>query len=257
MEQVDAFLEGYGVAAIFVVMLVKAAGVPIPIPADLIMLAAAARAAEGKLPLGHVFVAMLLALVVGGLVQFGLVRRVGRMALYRLGRYVGLTPSRLDLAAAAVQRGGPLGVSLAVVTPGVRAGAVAACALAAVPLRSFFPGLVAGSTLFLALHFTLGYSIGPLVVAALGTLPVPVVVVGGVAALVAGFGVWALIRVRGRAEGRGERLASALGAWYDAACPLCLAAGVFQARARSQRARQSQDRPPGGNAEGRRGRPSA
>lgn len=238
MEQIDAFLDGYGIVAIFAVMLVKAAGVPIPIPADLIMLAAAARAAEGRLSLVDAFAAMLLALVVGGLVQFGLVRRVGRIALYQLGRYVGLTPARLDLAAAAVQRGGPLGVSLAVVTPGVRAGAVAACALAAVPLRSFLPGLAAGSVLFLALHFTIGYSLGPLVVSVLSGLPMPAAMGGGVALLAAGFGVWALVRVQGRAEGGGERLASALGAWHDATCPLCLAAGALLSRSHSQLARQ-------------------
>ena len=51
MEALDGFLKAYGLAAIFAVLLVKAVGVPIPVPADLIMLAAAARAAEGKLPL--------------------------------------------------------------------------------------------------------------------------------------------------------------------------------------------------------------
>jgi membrane protein DedA with SNARE-associated domain len=47
MNSFDKFLVQYGLAAIFVIMLTKSAGVPIPIPGDVIILAAAARAAAG------------------------------------------------------------------------------------------------------------------------------------------------------------------------------------------------------------------
>ena len=67
MEAFDTFLNLYGIAALFLLMLVKAAGLPVPIPGDLIMLAAAGRAAEGKWPLWQAFVAILLALVLGAL----------------------------------------------------------------------------------------------------------------------------------------------------------------------------------------------
>ena len=43
----ETFLDAYGLAALFGVMLIKAVGVPIPIPADVLMLAASARAASG------------------------------------------------------------------------------------------------------------------------------------------------------------------------------------------------------------------
>lgn len=44
----NQFLDAYGLIAIFSIMLLKELGVPIPIPGDLIMLAAAARAAQGR-----------------------------------------------------------------------------------------------------------------------------------------------------------------------------------------------------------------
>ena len=40
---IDMFLVQYGLAAIFILTLAKAIGVPIPIPGDLILLTAAAR----------------------------------------------------------------------------------------------------------------------------------------------------------------------------------------------------------------------
>ena len=55
MDGLEAFLDTYGVAAACAIMLVKAAGVPVPIPGDVILLATAARAAEGKVVLWLAF----------------------------------------------------------------------------------------------------------------------------------------------------------------------------------------------------------
>src|SRR5687768_17578218 len=98
-------------------MLSKAIGVPVPIPGDVIVLAMGARAAEGKVLLWQVFLALLIAMTLGGIMQFVLARGIGRRAIYRLGRYVGLTEARLDAAARTVQRGGILGIGLAILTP--------------------------------------------------------------------------------------------------------------------------------------------
>lgn len=91
MDNLNAFLDLYGLAAIFVLMLIKSAGVPIPIPADAIMLATAARAVEGRLILWQAFILLLVALVIGGTVQYALARRLGRGFLTRFGRYIGIT----------------------------------------------------------------------------------------------------------------------------------------------------------------------
>lgn len=229
MDGLDAFLDMYGLAAIFVVMLVKSVGVPIPIPSDVIMLAAAARAAEGKLVLWEAFLVLLLAEVLGGIGQFAIVRRVGRGFLYRFGRYLGLTPPRLDAASARVQRGGPLGVGLAVFTPGVRAASVAACGLAGLPLIVFIPGLIVGSVLFLGVHFALGY-VGGQVLAQLTSLTGgPWLVIGLLVLLAGGFGVWMIIRRRQRPTATdGDVVAEAFEAWQEATCPICLALGAQQ-----------------------------
>ncbi len=44
----DQFLDAYGLLAVFAIMLLKEIGVPVPIPSDLIMLGAAARARNRK-----------------------------------------------------------------------------------------------------------------------------------------------------------------------------------------------------------------
>lgn len=218
---IETFLDAYGLIAIFGIMLAKSVGVPIPIPADALMLATSARVATGRLALISAFAALL--------VQFGLVRGPGRSVVSRYGRYLGITPARLDAAAKRMQKGGMLGIGLAVLTPGVRSVAVVTCGLAGFPLRLFLPGLLLGSGLFLALHFFLGY-IGGSVLNTLNTsisLPVLLGVIVGL--LVVGFSAWYFIRRRQRPQASvNEILADAVGAWHEAVCPVCLALGAAQ-----------------------------
>src|SRR5207248_7123927 len=148
MNSLDLFLIQYGLAAIFVLLLIKTIGIPIPIPADLIILTAAARVAQGKLNVWQTFIAILVALVIGGLIQFLLARGPGRGLLYRFGRYIGLTPPRLDAVGEKVKKGGIFGISLAILVPGVRGAAVIASGLVGLPLSTFLPGLAIGSILF-------------------------------------------------------------------------------------------------------------
>jgi membrane protein DedA with SNARE-associated domain len=191
------------------------------------MLVAAARAADGKLPLGPTFLAILLALILGGLVQFGLARGVGRGLLYRHGRFLGLSPDRLNRATKTVQRGNLLGIALAILTPGVRSVTVVACGLASLPLRVFLPGLALGSTAFLALHFALGYAGGALLGAIIRALPLPWLL-GLVVLLAAGLLGWVAIRFWQRPNTPPAAiLADAAGAWHEATCPVCLALGAI------------------------------
>jgi membrane protein DedA with SNARE-associated domain len=190
-------------------------GVPIPFPGDVILLLTAAWAAEGKVGLWPALAALLAAVVLGGCVQFLLARGPGRRLIYRYGRALGLTQERLDRVAAAVQRGGLLAIGAAILTPGLRTAVVPACGLAALPLRSFLPGLVLGSGADLGLHFALGYvGVGVLTsLASAGWLLV-------VGLLGVGLVAWVVLVRRRRLTP-----AAAAVAWTQATCPVCLVVG--------------------------------
>jgi membrane protein DedA with SNARE-associated domain len=229
MDDLNVFLDLYGLAAIFGVMLAKSAGVPIPIPADALMLATSARVATGRLVLVPAFIAILIALVVGGIIQFSLVRGPGRGFLYRFGRYLGMTPARLDAAAEKVKKGGTIGIGLAILTPGVRSVAVVGSGLAGIPLRQFIPGLILGSGLFLALHFFLGYIGGSLLNTLTSVISLPVLLLIIVVILAITFAAWFLIRRRQLPQAtNAEVVSEALGAWHEAVCPVCLALGAAE-----------------------------
>ena len=84
----------YGLAAACLIMLIKSIGVPIPIPGDVILLAMAARAAEGKVLLWLAFLSLLVVVTVGGTVQYWLARGPARNLVLRYGGRLGITPER-------------------------------------------------------------------------------------------------------------------------------------------------------------------
>jgi membrane protein DedA with SNARE-associated domain len=211
MDGLDLFLETYGLLAACAVLLVKSVGVPVPVPGDVILLATAARAAEGKVLLWLAFIALLVVLTVGGTIQYLLARGPARRVVFRYGRRLGVTEQRLERVTAQIRRGGLLAIGLAVLTPGVRTAAIPACGLASIPLRLFVPGLMLGTAIDLALHFALGYfGVGVLSVV-LQSAPLLILV----ALLAVGFVVWLVIARR--------RKTSAFDGWAQATCPVCLA----------------------------------
>ncbi|HYO49428.1 MAG TPA: DedA family protein [Chloroflexia bacterium] len=230
MNEVLGLLDTYGIALLFVVLLLKEIGVPVPVPGDLLMLVAGARAATGELPLWGVLLSAVVAGVIGAFIQYLLARGPARGFIYRFGKYVGLTPARLDKAAAGIKGRGWVALALARALPGLRVGAVAACGLAAVPLSTFVAGLVAGTLLFVGFHTMLGYVAGPGISTVLDSVSIPVLPVL-LAVAVIGLVGWLLIRARRkRAQAQSEGEPAAVFDWADACCPACLAAGALERR---------------------------
>ena len=217
----------FGIAGL---ILVKEAGVPVPVPGDLVVIGAGVAANQGSLDPTLALVAIILASIVGGIAQYGILRSVARPLLLRLLGRLG-SADRIGRQTERLRRGGARSVAIARSTPGVRIVAIAASALAGVPAIAFVTGLALGNALFIGAHFGLGYLIGPPVIAtvggALGTLAVGVVLlaIGGAA------GWSALRRRRQRPRPRPEPRLAAVAEWADACCPACLALAAIESHA--------------------------
>jgi LPXTG-motif cell wall-anchored protein len=215
------FLETYGLLAIFIVMLLKETGVPIPIPSDLIMITAGVQAATGVYTLLELAGALLIAIFVGGSLQFLLTRSAGRQVIYRVGRYIGLTPERLDKALALLERRGTLAVFLGLNVPGARAGIIPASGLSKLAYVAFAPSMIGGSGVFYSWHIALGYLVGPSAEALLHDIPI-VPILAGLSLL--GLVIWFVLRRRKREASVIDTLHS----WTHAACPACLTITAVQ-----------------------------
>ena len=212
------------VLAVAGLILVKEVGLPIPVPGDLIVIGAGVAAGRGDVEPVVALVAIVLASIVGGIIQYGLLRSVARPALLRLLGRLG-SAGRLDRQTERLRRGGARSVAVARSTPGVQIVAIAASAIAGVPAAAFIAGLAVGNALFIAALFALGYVLGEPVVAAVNGVLGPLAIGFVALAVVDGVG-WYLI---GRRRGAADPLLT-VGAWADACCPACLTLGSLAAR---------------------------
>jgi membrane protein DedA with SNARE-associated domain len=225
---VERFFEQYGLAALFVLIAVEEAGVPSPLPADLLVLLASIQARAGRVVLWQVLLVAEVATVVGASGLYFLSRWAGRDFVIRYGRYVRATPARLDGVEGRLRRASVWTVALGRVFPGLRVLTAVACGAFGVPFRVFLPGMAIGAFAYIAVFALLGYTLGPPVVAALDALELPLgsLLALGLVLLI----VFALVRARGTRPGApgagpGRFRAGALAGLLAAVC----AALVFNA----------------------------
>lgn len=209
--------------AVVGLILVKEAGVPIPVPGDLVVIGAGVAANRGDLDPIVALVAIVLASIAGGIVQYGLLRSVARPALLRLLGRLG-SAQRVDRQTERLRRGGARSVALARSTPGVRIVVIAASALAGVPAPAFVGGLAVGNALFIGAHFGLGYVIGEPIVAIVGGALGPLAIAAVALAFIGAVGWVVLGRLRGR---RPVSPLPTVLSWTDACCPACLTVGAL------------------------------
>ncbi len=147
--------------AIFLILFLEELGIPMPIPADVMVMYAGYRLHQHTI---NPFVAIgiiVLGANVGACVLYAVVRRGGRPLVDRFGHYLHLDARKLARAEHWLERRGVLGVIVGRSIPGVRLATVIACGLFKVPLRVFLPGQIVGSSIYMIVFGLLGYYVGP------------------------------------------------------------------------------------------------
>jgi membrane protein DedA with SNARE-associated domain len=212
-------VDALAIAGLAGLLLVKEAGVPIPIPGDLLVIGAGIATAGQPATAIAALITILLAGYVGGAIQFLLIRGGLRRVVIGVLTRFGVSEARIEALVSRLRTGGARGVAIARATPGVRVPAIAASGIAALPLPAFMSGLVVGNGVFVSGHFILGFVIGAPAQAFLEKQGLALTVGAFVLFAVLGAIGWLVIRRRGRAM--------TLTAWADAACPACLTLAVL------------------------------
>jgi membrane protein DedA with SNARE-associated domain len=206
-----------GVPGLLGLLLAMEAGVPVPVPSDLVMLLLGERVSAGALPLWLAALALELVALAGTAALFLAARGPGRALLARVGPRLGLTGPRLDRAAGLLDRRGWPALATGRTIPGLRTVTVVAAASSGVRPGRALPALVLGSSVFLQVHLLLGYLLGPAARELLEQARLPLLVVAAVA-----LGAIATLLLRRRRA----RLTRVLA---EGTCPACLLLGLSRA----------------------------
>jgi membrane-associated protein len=189
-----SFLDRHGLLAAFVFLLIEEAGVPVPVPGDVLMLILGVHASQGRVSLWQAIAVMEIATILGSTFLYTASRLAGRSLVYRYGRYIRLTPERLDQAEQWLKQHGSRAVFLGRLAPGLRIVTAVACGVFDVPARVFVPAMSLGALLYISVYTLLGYFLGQPVLDLLEQIHLPFGLFGSLIPL--GLLVWWTLRAR-------------------------------------------------------------
>ncbi len=155
----EPILTHYGYLAVGGLVLLEDFGVPVP--GETVLIAAAVYAGAGRLNVVAVAVIAFVAAVIGDNIGYAIGHFGGRQLALRWGRYVFLTPERLDHAEAFFDHHGGKVVTVARFIEGLRQANGIIAGIAEMPwLRRFVPYNALGAALWVGLWTTVGYTAG-------------------------------------------------------------------------------------------------
>lgn len=154
----EPLLNSYGYLAVFALVFVEDFGVPVP--GETILIAAAVYAGAGRMNIFVVFALALVAAVLGDNLGYLIGRKGGRAAVLRWGRYVLLTPERLDSAEGFFARHGGKIVTVARFIAGLRQANGIVAGLTRMHWLRFVAFNALGAALWVAAWSSAGYFAG-------------------------------------------------------------------------------------------------
>ena len=158
LHALEPTLNHYGYLAVVALLFLEDFGVPVPGETTLIL--AAVYAGAGRLNIVLVGVLGFLAAVAGDNVGFAIGRFGGRRLVLRYGRYVLLTPERLDKATGFFQRHGGKVVIVARFIEGLRQANGIIAGISRMHWARFVAFNALGAALWVGVWTTIGYASG-------------------------------------------------------------------------------------------------
>jgi membrane protein DedA with SNARE-associated domain len=156
-----AVLREHQYVTLFVVIAVEEAGVPLPVPGDLIIAFFGWRASGDVLELAQVIAVCALASTAGTLAPFLLARRFGEGVANRLAGWLDVDERRVDALMRRVERSGFAGVLAGRLIPGLRVAVALVAGTARVPVAQFSPAVFVAASIYWTGWVTLGAIVGP------------------------------------------------------------------------------------------------
>lgn len=131
------FLSENDEKALFLLLLIEEAGVPLPAPGDVVIMFAGYRVSTGEMGIVEAAVAVILGVQLGSTILYSLSRRLGHNLLFKYGEFIHLDKTRLEKVERWIQKHGPVMVLVGRLTPGLRTPTSIMAGVFEVPFRHF------------------------------------------------------------------------------------------------------------------------
>lgn len=155
-----ALMASHGYLVLFVIVMVEEAGLPLPIPGDLLLLITGSLVTQGVLGLAPTLLVLAIATLIGTSFLYDVALRGGRPLLRRYGRWLRLKEERVDRAERWLGKRPISGIVLLRLTPGLRISSTLVAGLLGVPRARATISLVVSGVVWGGTWLGLGMALG-------------------------------------------------------------------------------------------------
>lgn len=197
IQYVLAILAAHQYVALFGIVAIEEAGVPLPAPSDLVIMFYADRARGDFGTLGLVVLVCAGASTAGTLVPYAITRKYGEPAARRIARWIDVEQRHVDAWTARIAHHGFLAIFLGRLIPGLRVAMSLIGGTAKVPLHEFSAGIFLAGVVYWSAWTAIGAIAGPAIRRFIPRAYIEYVVVG-IPIVVIGYLVFRYVRGRRR-----------------------------------------------------------
>jgi membrane protein DedA with SNARE-associated domain len=158
LETVLQWISAYGYEAIFVLLVLGIVG--LPVPDETLLTFTGYLVYKGEMTFAGAYTAACLGSGVGITISYFLGKKLGLALLHRYGKYVHLTPEKIDRVHAWFHRIGRWTLTFGYFVPGVRHFTAYVAGTAELPYREFAVFAYSGSLIWSLTFISLGYFFG-------------------------------------------------------------------------------------------------
>jgi membrane protein DedA with SNARE-associated domain len=133
------FYYQHAFVALFVLILVEEAGIPLPVPGDTLVMLSASKPRQGPFYPSIVIATSSVAVFIGSNILYFITRRGGRPLVERYGKYIHLNQRRVARIEGWFRRHGPPAIIFGRLIPGLRIPTTVMAGLSDVPYRVYAP----------------------------------------------------------------------------------------------------------------------
>ncbi len=155
------FFDVNQLPALFVLLLLEEAGIPIPIPGDTLILIAGMQTHTKLLREGIlVVIVSCIATILGSSILFGVMRKGGRPFLLKYGRYIRLSHARIDRGQRWLAGRGRVAIVLGRLIPGLRIVTTVVAGLSDMAYRDFLVATSIAAVIWSLAYYWMGVLFG-------------------------------------------------------------------------------------------------
>lgn len=161
LRSILAAISAHQFLTLFGLIAIEEAGVPLPVPGDIVIAYYGWRASGDPFELAQVVLICALASTVGTVLPYALAWRFGEPVAVRVAGWLDIEPRHIERLTRGVDRLGFRGVVLARLVPGLRVAVSLVAGTARVPPAAFSAGVFVAAALYWTGWVLLGTFVGP------------------------------------------------------------------------------------------------